>query len=428
MVAIGLDIGTTSICGIAIDSTSGHVKRVINQKNDCWLDGEKWEKLQDAEAIVKIVNDILDELKADDVEAIGVTGQMHGIVYFDKNGKSVSPLYTWQDERGNLLFDKKTYAEHLNSHTGYGNVTHFYNKQNGLVPDDAVGFCTIHDYVVMNLAGRKTPLVHSSDGASFGNFDLKTNKFTWVDSMQPQITPNADIAGGWNGIPVSVAIGDNQASFIGGGCDENTVLLNVGTGSQISLVSDCEEFPGGIEIRPLSNGQNIMVGSSLCGGRAFAILSNFFKETAIMLGADTNEIYNKMSSQIENKKTTDLKFETFFCGTRENPNKRAEITGLSIDNFTPADLIFACLNGISDELYQMYKKADKKCKRLVGTGNGIRKNPELKQIMEDQFNLKMQIPKFSEEAAVGAALFSLVACGKYKNLASAERIVNYENI
>ena len=41
---------------------------------------------------------------------------MHGILYADENGAAVSPLYTWQDERGNLEYkDGATYAEYLNS-------------------------------------------------------------------------------------------------------------------------------------------------------------------------------------------------------------------------------------------------------------------------------------------------------------------------
>ena len=34
--------------------------------------------------------------------SIGLTGQMHGIVYLDREGRCISPLYTWQDGRGNL--------------------------------------------------------------------------------------------------------------------------------------------------------------------------------------------------------------------------------------------------------------------------------------------------------------------------------------
>ncbi|MBP3359916.1 MAG: hypothetical protein J6N52_03610 [Clostridia bacterium] len=416
MSAIGLDIGTTGICGIVMNSGTGAIEKVVSRKNDFWIAGEPWERLQDPEAVFETASGILDELRGGDTEAIGVTGQMHGILYFDRCGRSVSPLYTWQDGRGNLSLDGETYAEKLGSHTGYGNVTHFYNKKNNLIPRDAVGFCTIHDYAVMRLTGRNTPLVHASDAASFGCFDIKANRFTRTDDMQPQVTPDAEIAGRWQGIPVSAAIGDNQASFFGGGCDENTVLINVGTGSQISLISDAEDECGALEIRPLTNGKCIAVGSSLCGGRAYALLERFFAQTARMAGVKKDELYSEMAREIADMKDTDLKFETLFCGTRENPKSRAKITQLSADNFTPADMIFACLAGISDELFGMYESAGRKCTRMVGTGNGIRRNPVLQRIVEKQFGMRLQIPKFEEEAAAGAAVFALAAAGARKIL------------
>ena len=42
-----------------------------------------------------------------DIERIGVTGQMHGILYLDGEGNAVSPLYTWQDARGDAPCEKK---------------------------------------------------------------------------------------------------------------------------------------------------------------------------------------------------------------------------------------------------------------------------------------------------------------------------------
>lgn len=422
MKVIGIDIGTTSICGISMDSVSGNVCKVINKSNDSWLEGENFEKIQDPEVIINKVDEIVSELFTDDVEAIGVTGQMHGILYYNAEGKAVSPLYTWQDGRGNLYLDDKTYAQHLDSHTGYGNTTHFYNKKNGIVPENAVGFCTIHDYVVMHFTGRKTALVHTSDGASFGNFDIEQNTFVWKDDMQPEITDKAVVAGYYKDIPVCVAIGDNQASFAGGGCNSETVLCNVGTGSQISFVAD--KAVDGMETRPLNEGENIVVGSSLCGGRAYAILGNFFLQTADMLGVKKEHIYNEMAKEICGKEDTDMVFTTLFCGTRENPDQKASIIGITADNFTPSNLIYSCLVGICNELYDMYVKAGGNCTRLVGTGNGIRKNTALKKIFEEKFNMKMFIPEAAEEAAVGAALFALVACGKYKDLQEATRIIN----
>lgn len=96
-----------------------------------------------------------------DIKGIGITGQMHGIVYTDIQGNAVSPLYTWQDGRGNLNYrENQSYAAYLSDitgcpvATGYGLVTHFYNVQNRLVPTNATKLCTIMDYAVMKLSGK----------------------------------------------------------------------------------------------------------------------------------------------------------------------------------------------------------------------------------------------------------------------------------
>ena len=61
--------------------------------------------------------------------------------------------------------------------SGFGLVTHFVNKEENNIPENAVTLSTIHDYLVMKLTGRKTPLMHSSDAASLGCFDLKKADF-----------------------------------------------------------------------------------------------------------------------------------------------------------------------------------------------------------------------------------------------------------
>ena len=116
MKAIGIDIGTTSVCGVVIDIKNGCVIESCTRNSDAFLRGcADWEKIQDVEKIISVATEILDGFIADDVASIGVTGQMHGIVYTDGDGKAVSPLYTWQDERGNLPYKNTTYAKYLNS-------------------------------------------------------------------------------------------------------------------------------------------------------------------------------------------------------------------------------------------------------------------------------------------------------------------------
>lgn len=429
MKAIGLDIGTTSICGVLMNCETGAVERTVNCPNDTWLVGTySWEKLQNPSAIRERAENILSELNDPDAAAIGVTGQMHGIVYLDGEGEAVSPLYTWQDGRGNQPYGNGTYASHLGSHTGYGNVTHFYNSVNGLVPERASVFCTIHDYVAMNLAERASPLVHISDGASFGLYDTEKNSFLQSDALQPALTETETVLGERNGAAVAVAIGDNQAGFLGGGCDSQTLLVNIGTGSQVSF--ECRTIPtkSELELRPLSGERKLLVGSSLCGGRAYALLERFFRLAAAMAGVRTDSLYEAMEQAAKETPETELEFETFFCGTRAEPNRRAEIRGLGSENFTPGNLVRGCMRGIAAELLELYKSGGADCTRLVGTGNGIRRNSTLRKILENMFGMNMQVPRFREEAAAGAAIFAMTAAGIYENLEEAERIVNYESI
>ena len=94
MRAIGLDLGTTSICGILMDARTGAVLRSRTEASHAFIAGKHpWESLQSPERIIALAMDILEDLWCADVCAIGVTGQMHGIVYTDRTGKAVSPLY-----------------------------------------------------------------------------------------------------------------------------------------------------------------------------------------------------------------------------------------------------------------------------------------------------------------------------------------------
>ena len=140
MKAIGIDIGTTSICGIVIDLDTGDIIKSRTENSNAFLSGSaEWEKIQSVEKIIGRSTEILDSLVEKDVVSIGVSGQMHGMVYIDSRGNALSPLYTWQDGRGNLPYKDTTYASFLGSFSGYGNVTDFYNRENGLVPKNSKG-------------------------------------------------------------------------------------------------------------------------------------------------------------------------------------------------------------------------------------------------------------------------------------------------
>lgn len=424
MNAIGIDIGTTSVCGVMIDTVTGELKKSRTENSNSFIDGcADWEKIQSVDKIINLATEILESLVDKDTAVIGVTGQMHGIVYTDTNGEAVSPLYTWQDGRGNLPYGDTTYADYLKSHTGYGNVTDFYNRENGIRPGTAVSYCTIHDYFVMKLCGLKKPIIHSSDAASFGCYDLTENKFSY--NCDAEITADYKIAGGYKKIPVAVAIGDNQASVFSTLTDEGRVLINIGTGSQVSVISDAIINGENIETRPYFDNKYLVVGSALCGGRAYSMLRSFYSDI-IGRFAEVNEddVYNIMGEMAERAKDG-LTVDTRFAGTRNNPSVTGSITGITTQNFTPDELTLGVLNGIADELYAMYKEMQIKRCGIAGSGNGIRKNPVLINIFENRFKGTMQIPLHTEEASVGAALFAMVAGGICNNAKSAQELIKY---
>ena len=185
MKALGIDIGTTTISFVVVDGQTREMIKSYTIANPGFLEtGVSWEKIQDPAMImhkvIHLLNDILCEYK--DIGVIGLTGQMHGIVYVDSYGKHVSPLYTWQDERGNQKCQNgRNCCEIIEEvsktkiYSGYGLVTHYYNNIMGQMSIAAVGLCTIADYLGMVLTGRTKPLIHSSNAASLGLFDVKNN-------------------------------------------------------------------------------------------------------------------------------------------------------------------------------------------------------------------------------------------------------------
>lgn len=428
MKLLGLDIGTTTISAVVMEK--GRVLSALTLKNGSFIDtGFPWEKVQDPVYIRETALRAVEELLTlhPDVCRIGITGQMHGIVYLDADGVPVSPLYTWQDGRGDRKMESgETYAETLSRvtgypmATGYGMVTHYYNLKNGLAPENAAVFSTIHDYIAMLLAGRMTPVTEASDAASFGLFDVEKGCFDLTAlekagisaDLLPAVAEKPCIGRYQGKIPVYVAIGDNQASFLGAtGGKTDAMLINVGTGSQFSVYTPHYMSCPGLETRPFPGGGYLLVGASLCGGRAYALLEQFFRETVMaMTGITPKSCYDPMAALLEQGCPEDIPTVTpTFQGTRQDPQLRGAITGLNTENFTPRHLAYAMLEGMTGELYTMYqsyRKAGGQGKRMVGSGNGLRKNEYLQDCVARAFGQPLTMSECTEEAASGAALFA----------------------
>lgn len=436
---IGIDIGTTSICGIVYNSSTHHTASVTLANESTIVSGTSWEKMQDPEWIIARVLEIVQkfELQYSDIKGIGITGQMHGIVYVDNNGEAVSALYTWQDERGNLIYDNNiTYAEFLSDYSGYnlstgfGLVTHFYNIKNAIVPAAAVKLCTIMDYAVMKLSGRTTPLMDYTNAAGLGFFNIRENKFDissltsiGIDaSILPETGESAAFAGYYNSkIPVYSAIGDNQASFIGSVRDrEKSIHVTIGTSSQLSVYSKKLLQLPALDTRPFPGGGYILVGAALSGGQSLSVLQSFF-DSVIQLSSNNGSNvagFYEMINAIEYKENgpTALAVTTLFNGSRSNPFDRGSISNISTTNFTAADVILGFIRGICNEVFNFYNAIPDELKKdkhiLIGSGNALKKNKLLCKTLEHTFNLPVVKSAHNEDAALGASIAAAVG-GKY---------------
>ena len=422
---LGVDAGTTTLSLILVSAATGDVIHRRTLPNDSRLPESDGQSMQDAQRIANLALDavasLLDAFPG--ISAIGVTGQMHGVVCLDESGSAVSPLYTWQNPLASAgICDEIRSKTGHQVYSGYGHATLYALSKSGLLPGHARQYCTIMDYIVLRLTGRKAPIMHSTNAASLGLWDLKAGCFDenalhllLPETLNiPAVTGACCCAGHHRGIPVSIAIGDNQASFMGSVQDEScSLLLNYGTGSQLSLLCASPDMPGG-EIRPYLNGQYLLCSSALCGGRAYAMLEQFFAAFAAQAGFGGKTHYDTLNVLADEayRHGSRLRVATQFCGTRQQPDLRGSITGIDEAHFTPGALALGVLQGMADELHDGFDAArHPQICRMVASGNAVRKNPVLRSVLRDTFSMDLSLTMHPEEAALGAALFGGVSAG-----------------
>ena len=413
---LGIDTGTTSISLSAVNEARELLaSRTINHNAFLPLPG----RVQDPERIKSLVLEAVEGItgKLGRPSGIGFTGQMHGLLYVGAKGEAVSPLWTWQDSTGDEAMTLLR-AEGLKVSSGYGMATHLQLQRTGKIPAPAVKASTISDYIAMSMCGNTEPVLSSDMAASWGCFDLKQKEFmtekliaAGVDvSYLPRVIKGYAVVGETSdGVPVVCSMGDNQAAVKGSLKDEaGSVLVNIGTGSQVSFASrEYVETYGEVELRPYGEGY-VLAGAALCGGRAYAMLEKFYRELT------GHESYGIMASHAEEFLKSGgraWEVDTRFAGTRSAPEVRGSISGIGEENFTPGALTVGVMRGIIGELHGMYetmtKLTGRKASVLVGSGNGMRKNPLMQRLAGEMFGMRVEIPEFTEEAACGAALCAM---------------------
>jgi len=478
--ALGIDFGTTSISAALIDLDESAVLQTASEKARAYISCKNpLYREQDPKkvrgALYRTVSSCVRRFDGA-VVSIGITGQMHGIVGLDEEGKAVTDLVTWQDRRGHERgTDGRTVLEEMAARggaravsTGYGVVTLFdWTVRKGR--SDIRKVCTIPDYFGMMLTGRRDPLTDPTMADSSGAYDLQHS--AWDEDylgrlgidpgLFPEIVPSSTVQGrledrvirsllGGESPPVACCVGDNQASFIGGvRHHDDSLLVNIGTASQVSF---CIEGPDDgtpvpsidgempedntlsvdgfdVVIRPFTTGKLLVSGNALSGGCSYGRLALFFEEAGKTLFGLSGlpDLYERMSAIVEGWDSSEgMEVRPCFSGTRRDPGLRGSVLGLSDDNFTPRNLVYGTMEGIVVVLKDMIEPAIlAQRKWLVGGGNMLRKNKTMQKIVSRVFGKDLVIPLHEEEAAAGASIHGAVAAGFLSGYSEAKRIIRY---
>ncbi len=424
-ILLGIDIGTTKTACAVLDSGRGALLFCASEAHHAEIAPGLQDPAKHFLLVEKMMRSIPGDLK-NNISAVGVTGQMHGVVLWNQYG-NISPLYTWQSTVPD--FARITAIEPaLCQGFGITTLAHL-QAENKLTSYTFSG--TIMDYVVWQLTGQpERVMIDQTNAASWGAYDLHRHGFrgevlerlSIPDRLLPEIVPPGTRAGElkWGrdvglpyGIPVMAAVGDNQASvFFTSHDPEKELFLTIGTGSQLSAVTESVESGSTCEYRPYPDGRYLAVAAPLCGGASWALLADLFRQTLTAYGVvvpDEATLYRKLDDMaLTEINSADLPLiQPHFLGERYDAALRGGIGNLTLNNVTPGKLAAGFALGIIRTLRDSLPENVRESRtQLLCSGNAIRRNQSLQKACTICFGMPCQFPENREEAACGAALLA----------------------
>ena len=433
---LGIDVGTSKVAAVIVEP-SGDCLASESLEHHADLPATDGRAEQDPHILLKATRRVVRRLEPtlrNRVRAIGLTGQMHGVVMVDEQCRPVGVLITWQDQRCDaVLLESLAERTGYRLCSGYGCATLAHLARHGRLGEGVACGSTIHDLLASHLVGAIRPVTDPTDAAGWGLFDLPT--LTWdrraakAAKIDPawlpevvasgtcvgQVTNEAAKAFGIpSGVPVAAAIGDNQASLLATLANpDRDVGLTLGTGGQLSVVLPAGFVPGkmpvaaAFEVRPFPGGRYVAVASALCGGAAWQWLVDSIQRWLRQLEVEVpprEELYARVNELGMSAASSGLAVEPNFSGERHDAKRRGRITGVSLENFDLGTLGRALARGIVENLRGMLPAeylAGRQ--RVVASGNAMRKNRLLRVTAGEVLKLPVVLAPSCEEAACGAA-------------------------
>jgi sedoheptulokinase len=434
MIAAGIDIGTTNVELFLVDLETCRIVERRSAPNPRVDSTDPLAYFQDPQGILNSVREMLASVSLP-VKSLGVTGQVHGIVYADENGAPLSPLYTWLDRHGSEPWGRTSVQNQFAEKTGrslpvgYGLLTHYANGLFNRVPGGARRILGINELVTGALVGKPLEKTDATNLACFGAFDPVNHSFyrpALEEALSPAPLAFLDFAEPFTlagetpeGVPVAYPVGDNQAGFLGlVARPAETCLISIGTSGQISVFSPSERCPPAMELRPYLGLGYLHVGATLTAGKAYEVLADLFREIVRRAGPPSLpekdiDLFRLMKEAArESPPAAPLVFDTALNGTRRDPARRGAITGIGLDNLTMGSLVRGSVDGIVRELAEFKRDLGSlfdPVTSIVAAGSAVRKNELFRESLERQFNREIRVPDFDGGSALGAAFIGALA-------------------
>ena len=372
----------------------------------------------------------------DDVAALSIGGQQHGMVLLDSEGRVIRDALLWNDtrsaEQAQLLIEHFG-AGYLASQTGSIPVASFTSTKVLWVaqnePENAAkiaAICLPHDYLTWRLAGYgpagesqygpdlTTLATDVSDASGTGYFSARQRSYIapileWILGRMPilpRVVSPAEAAYpadpkrvGFKGM-LGAGAGDNAAAGFGVGAVNGDVVVSLGTSGTVFAVTDVATADESGIIAGFASASESYL-PLVCTLNAARILDSFCG----LLEVDHGEL-GELALQAA-PGSDGVVLLPYFEGERTPnlPDAKASIHGLTLRNNTRANLARAAIEGmlcgLADGLAAMTAEGVS-CNRVILVG-GAAENPAVQQVAAQVFGVEISIPKTGEYVADGAA-------------------------
>jgi xylulokinase len=419
----GVDSSTQSCKVVIRDAATGQLLREGRASHP---DGTE---VAPAHWVAALDTAIADAGGLDDVEAISIGGQQHGMVALDESGQVVRDALLWNDTRS------ADAASDLNKELG-GNVE--IAKQVGSVlvasftatklrwladhekanAEKVAGVALPHDWLSWQLQHSKGAALDfgklfsdRSEASGTGYFDPSTSQYrrdilaralrTEREINLPKIISPAQFGGITpSGIPIAPGAGDNAAAALGIQAESGDVVVSLGTSGTAFAVSET----------PTHDASGQVAGFADATGRFLPLVCTL--NAARILDAATRilgKTHDEVGALALSAKpgANGLSLLPYFEGERtpNRPTATGVFSGMNLNNSNPADIARAMVEGMLCGLVDAVDALEKlgvNVKRIILIG-GAAKNPAVSQIAAALFGREVLVPPAGEYVANGAA-------------------------